>query len=201
MWNTSARLSLSQKQASEIRAPSAPNINIVRGEHSEIAKAEKTIRHSSRTGFSTGMRHLAITCGFELISSSGIWTQPSTKGTLDAQEVWEWQLYSYQIRTANYPRGRASFFKKKNFHVHIPLRNPFQIFTKSKGYVSFFLFLRKLERRDTRADVGHWHSNLHESSSPLTQFWLSFVVFRLIRKVASTEFFAWRLHSGWLQSA
>jgi len=49
-------------------ATSASNVNIVKGEPSETANAEKAVRHSSHRGISMGMRHLAIICAFELIS-------------------------------------------------------------------------------------------------------------------------------------
>lgn len=131
MWNTSARLSLSHKSRDQKCLPHQPQTLQMR----EITRAKETIRHSSCTGgvFPQAWGTWLSFVPLNWLPSPGIWTQLSAKGTLDAHEVWEWQLYSYQIRTANYPRGRASFFTKKHFHVHAPLRNPFMIFTESKG--------------------------------------------------------------------
>lgn len=76
----------------------------------------------------------------------------------------------------------ASFFIKKKFHVHRPLKKPFKISTNSKGYVSFFLFSWG-SRRDTQADVVHFDIAAYVNFILLSlKFWLSFVGYHLNEK-------------------
>lgn len=148
--------------------------------------------------FSTGIRHLAVTCASELLSLTGHLGRAQRHGNARCPRVRKRWLHSYQIITANSPRGRARVFTKKNFHVYTQQRNPFQIFTTSKGYLCFcfFLFLCKWDRRDTRADAGH------SDTAACTSFLLAFQA--LVKscgvsfhgKVASTKLLTSRLHSG-----
>lgn len=134
------------------------------------------------TGSSAGMRHLAIMAPLNSFPSSGIRTQPSTKGTLDAQEdsftATRVELQIIQ-EVGQVPLKISMFIHHWGIHLRLSPR--------AKA-TSHFSFSWGSERGHTCRCRSLWHSSLHEFSSPLARFWLSFVVFHLIREVASTEF-------------
>lgn len=162
MWNTLDRLPLQQKQGSEIWVSSASNVNTV----------SKSVQrdHKGRENSDTPLTQVILQAWGTWLSfvplnwflSLSIWSQPSIKGMLDAWEVWEWQLYSYQIRTANWPRKNSMSTDHWGNHSRFPLT--------AKAMSHFSFFLGKQKGHANRCG-SFWHSSLCEFYSSLTQFW------------------------------